>query len=206
MPKLWGRFSSINVQKVAWCLDEIGLDYEHVDAGGAFGIVGTPEYRRLNPNGLVPVLEDDGFTLWESNAIVRYLASEHPAAGLWPSGLRERASADRWMEWQSATANPLMRNAFTGLIRTPPEQRDAGAIARSVASFERMVAILDEALAGTLFLAGDGFSVADIPAGLMIHRWRGMPVERQDRPNVAAWYDRLAGRPGAARILALPVS
>jgi glutathione S-transferase len=205
MLKLWGRFSSINVQKVAWTLDELGLAHEHVDAGGAFGIVDTPAYRALNPNGLVPVLEDSGFVLWESNAIVRYLATKHAGGSLWPSDLRGRADADRWMEWQSATANPVMRDAFAGLIRTPPDQRDAGAIARSAARFEAMAAILDTVLAETPYLAGEAFTVADIPAGLMIHRWLGLPLDRIERPNVLAWYGRLKARPGATRMLSLAV-
>lgn len=206
MLTLWGRLSSINVQKVLWCLDEIGLAHERREAGGAFGIVDTPDYRRLNPNGLIPVIEDDGFVLWESNAIVRYLADKHGAAGLWPDGLQGRADADRWMDWQVATAGSAVRDAFVGLVRTPPERRDAAAIAASTAGGEAMMGVLDGALAGRPYLVGETLSVADIACGLLALRWSRMPVRRAPRPAIEAWLARLAARPGAARTFAIPLS
>lgn len=206
--KLWGRISSINVQKVAWCLDEIGLSYERVDAGGAFGIVDTPDYRRLNPNGLVPTLVyADGFALWESNATLRHLASTHPEAGLWPADPRARAEADRWMDWQATNAAPAIRDVFLQLIRTPPEKRDDEAIARSTAASERAAAILDEHLATWDYVAGATFTVADIAVGLHAHRWLNLPLGgRLDRPHLQGWYARLAERPAPQPIFALPIT
>ena len=206
MLKLWGRLSSINVQKVAWCLDELGLPYERLEAGGQHGVVNTPEYRALNPNGLVPTIEDDGFVLWESNAIVRYLAAKHPGAGLWPEDLRVRADADRWMEWQSATATPSLRDAFWGLIRTPPEKRDEAAIRTSVQKTDENMGVLDSWLAGRAYVAGDAFTAGDISAGCYAHRVLNMPMQVRKCPNVEAWYERLKQRPGAQQVLSLPVT
>nr|WP_246736225.1 glutathione S-transferase family protein [Enterovirga sp. DB1703] len=204
--KVWGRLSSINVQKVVWCLDEIGLPYERMEAGGEFGLVNTPDYRAMNPNGLVPTIEEDGFVLWESNAIVRYLAAKHPRTGLWPEDLRIRADADRWMDWQATTATPALRDAFWGLIRTPPEKRDEALIRRSVGKTDENMGILDRWLANRPYLAGDVFTAGDVAVGCFVHRWLNMPVERSAMPHVEAWHGRLKARPGARQILSLPVS
>ena len=142
MLKIWGRNNSVNVQKVLWCCEEMAVEYERIDAGGAFGIVNTPEYRRLNPNGLVPTIDDDGFVLWESHAIVRYLAAKH-AAGFWPEERRMRAEADQWMDWSQTTFWPAIRPLFMGLIRTAPEQRDARAIEDSRNKTAEALVIVD---------------------------------------------------------------
>ena len=128
---IWGRNNSVNVQKVLWCCEEMAVGYERIDAGGAFGVVNTPPYRSLNPNGLVPTIDDDGFVLWESHAIVRYLAAKHAAGSLWPQDLKTRAEADRWMDWKHTTFWPAIRTLFMGLIRTAPEKRDLRAIEES---------------------------------------------------------------------------
>ena len=206
MLTLWGRLNSINVQKVAWCLEEVGVPYDRLDAGGAFGIVSTPEYRRLNPNGLVPVIEDDGFVLWESNAIVRYLAAKHPQAGLWPEDPRARADADRWMDWQATSFTPAMRDVFWQLLRTPPDQRDAGTIERSVAKSAEMAAILDQHLAGKTYLTGETFGMGDIAAGCAAHRWLNLPISREPRPHLERWSRLIRERPAAATILVTPIS
>ena len=206
MLKLWGRLSSINVQKPVWCLDEIGVPYERVDAGGQHGVVNTPEYRAMNPNSLIPTLEDDGFVLWESNAIVRYLVAKHPQAGLWPEDLRIRADADRWMDWQGSTATPALRDSFWGLIRTPPEQRDEAAIRTSIERTDENMGVLESCLANRPYLAGDAFTAGDICVGCYVHRVLNMPMEVSSRPNVEAWYARLKSRPGAEQILSLPVT
>src|SRR5829696_9275573 len=125
MLTLWGRVNSINVQKVHWCLKELGLAYDRIEAGREFGVVDTPEYRRMNPNGLVPTIEDDGFVLWESNVIVRYLAARHGAGRLYPDDLRVRFDAERWMDWQATTLWPALRPVFIGLVRTPVAERDS---------------------------------------------------------------------------------
>lgn len=204
--KVWGRLSSINVQKVVWCLDELGVAYERIEAGGQYGLVNAPEYRAMNPNGLIPTLDDDGFVLWESNAIVRYLAAKHPETGLWPNDPRERADADRWMDWQATAATPAVRDAFWNLIRTPADKRDQSAVELSVERSERIAAILDTHLAGRAYLGGNDFTVADIAVGAHVHRWLGLPLERQARPNIEAWYARLKDRPGARQILQLRVT
>ena len=204
--RIWGRLSSVNVQKVVWTADELGLAYERKDAGGAFGVVATPEYRRMNPNSLVPVIEDEGFVLWESNAIVRYLAAKHSPGTLWPDDLRRRADADRWMDWQATTFTPAMRDAFWQLIRTPAEKRDAAAVEASRAASEKAAALLDAHLAGRDFLAGDAFSLADIAVGCAAHRWLNLPLAREARPELQRWYGELRKRAGAAQVLSTPVT
>ncbi|MBC7974648.1 MAG: glutathione S-transferase, partial [Myxococcales bacterium] len=132
MLKIWGRMSSLNVRKVVVAAQEIGLPFERVDAGAAFGIVRTPDYLAKNPNALVPVIEDDQVQLWESNVIVRYLCARHSADTvypLYPLALPARFDAERWMDWQQTTLNPAGRDAFVQWIRTPAERRDAAAIA-----------------------------------------------------------------------------
>ena len=203
--KLWGRLTSINVQKVVWALEELGVPYERVDAGGPFGIVDTPEYRRLNPNGLVPTLEDDGFVLWESNAIVRYLAAQHPDGGLWPQDPKVRADADRWMDWQISFTS-AMRDAFWQLLRTPPESRDPTLIARSREASERFAAILDRHLAQRAYVAGEAFTMGDVAVGCAAHRWLNLPCEHEERPQVQRWLDRLYARPATARVLVTPIT
>lgn len=206
MIKLWGRLSSINVQKAVWALEELGLAYERIDAGGAFGLNDTPAYRRLNPNGLVPTLEHDGFVLWESNAIVRYLADRFGAGSLLPRDPRVRASADRWMDWQATAITPAMRDAFLHLVRTPAEQRDAELIARSAAETERNAGILDAHLESHPYVAGDAFTMGDIAVGASVHRWLNMPLRREERPHLARYYAALMERPAARAGLLLPLA
>src|ERR1700694_4883282 len=143
MIKLWGRTNSLNVQKVLWTLAELDVRYQRTDAGLKFGVVDTPAYRALNPNGLVPTIEDDGFVLWESNAIVRYLAAKHAAGSLWPEDLKTRAEADRWMDWKQTTFWPAIRVLFLGLMRTPPEKRDPRALEESRVKTADVLRILD---------------------------------------------------------------
>jgi glutathione S-transferase len=206
MLRIWGRLSSVNVQKVVWCCDELGLPYERTDAGGAFGLNDTPQYLAMNPNGLVPVIDDDGFVLYESNAITRYLAAKHGAGTLWPSDLRARADIDRWMEWQSTGYTPAMVQAFWQLVRTPPEKRDAAAIEASRVKGEKFSGVLDRHLSGRQFIAGDAFSPADIVVGCAAHRWLGLPMAREPRPNLERWYAALKSRPGARQVTSLPLT
>ena len=200
MLRIWGRLSSVNVQKVVWCADELGLAYERIDAGGGFGLTKTPEYLAMNPNSLVPVIDDDGFVLYESNAIVRHLAARHSKGALWPEDLRKRADADRWMEWQSTTYTPAMRDIFWQLIRTPAERRDAAVIEASRKECERLSAILDAHLAGKAFLTPHGFTAADIVVGCAAHRWLHLPLAREPRPNLERWYAGLKSRPGSRQV------
>ncbi len=200
MLKIWGRLSSVNVQKVVWCADELGLDYERIDAGGAYGLTRSPEYLAMNPNALVPVIDDDGFVLYESNAIVRYLAARHSPGVLWPEGLRERGDVDRWMDWQTNTYQPAMRDIFWQLVRTPAEKRDAATVENSRKECERLTAILDAHLDGRAFVTPHGFTAADIVLGCAAHRWLHLPAGRAPRPNLERWYAGLKSRPGSRQV------
>ncbi|GJE59829.1 glutathione S-transferase family protein [Methylobacterium trifolii] len=205
MRRLWGRANSVNVQKALWGLDEAGLAYERVEAGGAHGVVHDPAYRRLNPNGLVPTLEEDGFVLWESNAILRYLAGTC-APLRWPEDARGRAGIDQWLDWQATSFTPAMRDAFWQLYRAPEPERDRAAIDASLAKGEVHAAILDAHLAGRDFVVGSTFSIADIALGCAAHRWLNLPVPLIERPALRLWYARIAARPGAARVMAEPIT
>jgi glutathione S-transferase len=196
MLKIWGRKNSINVIKVLWACDELGLKYERVDVGGAFGGLDKPEYLALNPNSRIPTIEDDGFVLWESNVIVRYLSSKYGTGTLYPGDLRTRAEADRWMEWQQTEAAPPMFPIFWGFVRTPPEKRDMAAIEKARVTLAKVLKTLDARLANNRFVADDSFTMGDIPIGCLIFRWFTLPIERPPLPNVEAWYKRLSERPG----------
>ena len=206
MLRIWGRVSSVNVQKVVWCADEIGLAYERLDVGGRFGGNDTADYLAMNPNGLVPVIDDGGFILYESNAIVRYLAAKHTSAGLWPEDLRRRADTDRWMEWQATAYTPAMWAAFWNLIRTPEDKRDAQAVEGSRAKSEKLSAILDAHLASRRFLCGGEFTAADIVTGCAAHRWLNLPLERTPRPHLERWYAQLKSRPGSRQVTSQALS
>ena len=203
---VWGRLSSVNVQKVVWCADELALQYVRHDVGGKFGGNDTPAYRKMNPNALVPTIDDDGFVLHESNAIVRYLAARHRAHALWPEDVRARADVDRWMEWQSTEYTPSMRDAFWQLVRTPAEQRDARAIEASRAKGEKLSGILDAHLAGRRYLCGEAFTLADLVTGCAAHRWLHLPLQREPRPNVERWYAELRSRPASRQVTSQALS
>jgi glutathione S-transferase len=194
MLTIWGRTNSSNLQKVVWCCAELGLEYERIDMAGPFGF--TPEYLALNPNKVVPTVDDDGFILWESNVIVRYLAAKHGHGTLYPADHKERAEADRWMDWQQTTLWAAMRPLFFGYVRTPEAQRDQAALAAAQRESEHVLAIFERYLADRAFVAGDRFTMGDIPAGIAIYRWFAMPLERPDFPHVARWYKSLTERPG----------
>ncbi len=204
MLKVWGRTSSVNVQKVLWCCEELGVPYEHVDAGGPFGGTDTPEYLAMNPNSLVPTISDDGFTLWESNTIVRYVAARHGAGTLWPEDPAERALAEKWMDFQLGTLWVAFRVAFLGLTRTPPEERDPDAIQASLEATAGHLAILDDHLQGATFVAGEGLTVGDVALGPAVYRWLNIEIERPDLPNLESWHARLEGRPAYRKSVMVP--
>lgn len=203
MRRLWGRLTSVNVQKAVWALDEAGLAYERVEAGGAHGIVNDPAYRTLNPNGLVPTLEEDGFVLWESNAILRYLALISPALAL-PDDPRLRGHVEQWLDWQATSFTPAMRDAFWQLYRAAEPDRTL--IAQSLKKSETMAEILDAHLEGRDYMVGDRFGLADIALGCAAHRWLNLPAERVERPALCRWYEHIAARPAAARALGEPIA
>jgi glutathione S-transferase len=205
MLRLWGRLSSINVRKAEWAARETAVAFERIDAGGRFGALDRDEYAALNPNRLVPALQDGEFTLWESNVIVRYLCARYAPGRLYPLDLERRFGAERWMDWQQTRLNPAGRGAFMQLIRTPPAQRTPAVIEASRAATEPLLALLDRHLASARFMAGDEFTMADIPIGCELHRWLGLPLSRVDLPHLPhlqRWYAELRARP-AATVLAL---
>jgi glutathione S-transferase len=206
MLKIWGRKNSINVQKVLWTCAELKLEFERIDAGGQFGINDTPEYLAMNPNGRVPTISDDGFILWESHAIVRYLARIHGKGSLWPTDDKVNADADRWMEWYSTTLWPTLQPLFWNLVRTPPEKRNAKLIEDSRVKLIDYYKMVENALAGRPYLAGSAFTMGDIPMGVSLHRWFLLPIERPDYPKLKAYYDRLSERPGFQEHCAAPLS
>jgi glutathione S-transferase len=195
MLKVWGRKNSINVQKVMWTVGELGLKHERIDAGGAFGRNKEPDFLRMNPNGLVPVLQDGDLTLWESNVIVRYLAVRHGEGTLWPKDPAVRAQSDQWMEWMVTTINPAIFPTFWGLVRTPPEQRDAGAIEAARIKTADLLRMFDAHLANRPFAGGAALTLGDIPMGVFVKRWFALPIERPKFANVSAYYERLKQRP-----------
>ena len=206
MLRIWGRRNSINVQKVLWAAAELAVDFELVETGGPFGGIDRAEFRARNPNGLVPVIDDDGFVLWESNVIVRYLAERYGMGALCPAEQRERYDTEKWMDWQTTAVWPAFRAAFMGMVRTPPEKRDQNAIDASMKETARVLSALEEQLGRTAFVGGERLTMGDIPPGAAIFRCLALGIERKDFPNVARWYDRLSERPGYREHVMLPLS
>jgi glutathione S-transferase len=196
MIKIWGRNTSSNVQKAMWAVGELGLEHERIDIGGAFGMNREPKYLAMNPNGLVPTLEEeDGFLLWESNSIVRYLAGKHDKNGvLEPKDPKQRALASQWMDWQLSVVGPAITPAFWGLIRMPEEKRDMAAIKTSQEKTAAVMQILDAQLGKTQFVTGDAFSYGDIPVGVMCYRYVQLVPNRPATPNLDRWYAAISGR------------
>ncbi|MFZ6743968.1 glutathione S-transferase family protein [Undibacterium sp. JH2W] len=201
---VWGRDTSYNVQRVLWTLDELSLAYKHRNAGGSFGGLDMPEFLAMNPHGRVPVLQDGDTVVWESNAIVRYLAARYGSATLWQESVAERALADGWMDWSATTLQADFIRLFWSYYRTPAAQRDEKAISNLLVSCQKHFRVLDGYLATRNYLAGTRFSMADIPAGSILHRYFAMGLEVERPPNVLAWYARLQERPAFQKQIALP--
>ncbi len=206
MLKIWGRPNSINVQKVMWTVSELGLEAERLDAGMEFGVVSEPWFETYNPNRLVPTIDDDGFVLWESNVIVRYLAAKHSLGELMPSEPQTRAAAEMWMDWQQTAIIPDLGRLYRGIVRTAPDARDHDAIESAAKKVEAGLRMLDNRLAGRAYLMGDRFTIADIPLGCAGYRWYALDIPHPDFPNVAAWYERLTARPGFATHVMQPLT
>ena len=196
MLKILGRKTSSNVMEVLWGCAELGIEYEREDIGGPFGGNDTPEYLAKNPNGLVPTIEDDGFILWESNAILRYLASKHSGGRpIWPDDLRIRAEADKWMDWQLSRVAGAIGPIFMNLVRRKPEERDMDAVAGGIAACREVWGILDRHLRDRDFVAGAHFTIGDIPVGIHAFRYFTLVEDRPALPGLEAWYGRLQERP-----------
>lgn len=206
MLKIWGRATSSNVQKVLWCCGELGIPFERVDLGGPFGGNQDAEYLALNPNGLVPTVQDGDLVLWESNTICRYLATTHRGERLYPATPAARALVERWMDWQLSTLGPPMGVLLYGLIRTKPEARDHSAI--EAARRKALVAwtIVEEALDGRSFLAGAELSLAEIVMGSFVYRWHAFSIERPPLKNLKSWYERMRARPAFRTYIEIPIT
>lgn len=210
MLRLLGKAASINVRKVLWTCAELGLEPQREDWGSGFADTRSPEFLRLNPNGLVPVLVDEAgggaepeperFVLWESNSICRYLAGREGRTDLLPADPRARARVEQWMDWQAGELNNAWRYAFMARVRQSPAHRDAAEVEASIASWNHHMTLLEAQLArGGPFVTGAGFTLADIVLGLSTHRWRAAPIERPTLPALEHYYQRLCERPGFQR-------
>ncbi|HUO88794.1 MAG TPA: glutathione S-transferase [Rhizomicrobium sp.] len=205
MVKIWGRRNSINVQKAMWTVGELGLAHERIDAGGAFGGLDSEEFGALNPNRRVPVIDDGGTVVWESHAIVRYLAARYGEGSLWPSDPGRRAASDQWTDWVTADLQPaFVGGVFWNFYRTPEDRRDWPLIRQGIARSAILFRLLDRHLAGRAFIAGDDFTFGDIPAGAQLYRYFELEIDRPDLPNVEAWYDRLKARPAYREHVMVP--
>jgi glutathione S-transferase len=205
MLKIWGRLNSLNVQKVLLCCHELGLPFERVDAGMAFGVVQTAEYKAMNPNSVVPTIDDEGFILWESNVIVRYLCAKHSAGKLWPNDVQMRADIERWMDWQQTSFNGPLTQVFWGTVREPGAVPPSE-IEKARARLDVTTAMLEARLDGRTWLSGADFGMADLVLASGIHRWINLPVDRPSRPRLEAYYRVLMQRPSAQAVLTLPLT
>ena len=206
--KIWGRKNSVNVQKVLWCLSELDLGYERIDAGMAFGRNNEPDYLAMNPNGRVPTLVDGDFVLWESNSVMRYLARAYaPESTLYPKAPKARAGVDRWLDWTLSTLQPVDRPVFWALVRTPPAQRDMVAIQKDADAEAVQWRIVDAQLATRRFIEGDDFTIADIALGAYARRWFGVEgISKPQLAHLARWFGQFAGRAGFDQFVAPPMS
>lgn len=204
MLKIWGRANSINVQKVMWVIAELGLEFNRIDLGGKFSGLDTPEHLARNPHGLIPTIEDNGIVMWESHAIVRYLAAKYGDGTLWSSDPTARANADMWMEWAQTTLQRDFIQLFWGFYRTPVEQHDRALLAdltsRCGANFQR----LDKLLGNQLFITGEQLTYGDIPVATQFYRYFTLDIARPPLPRVEAWYQRLSERPAYVKQVMVP--
>jgi glutathione S-transferase len=205
---IWGRANSVNVQKVLWCLHELDLSYERIDAGMAFGKNREAEYLAMNPNARVPTLVEGDFVLWESNSIMRYLVRAHrPQSSLYPQAPKVRASVDRWLDWTLSTLQPVERPVFWALVRTPVEERDMVAIQKDADAAAVQWHIVDTYLKAHRFIAGEEFTLADIALGAYARRWFGVEgITKPPFPHLERWFGELDARPGFLRFIAPPMS
>lgn len=195
MLKILGRRSSNNVQKVLWLLGELGIEVLQEDYGGLFGKTKTPEYRMLNPNGTVPTLVDEAFSLWESNAILRYVAAKYQS-GFYPTNLQERANADKWMDWQLGTLSPAFRPLYIAVVRGGKSIQQVETDAEVA---HALFAQLDRELGRQTYIAGDALTIADMAIGPMVYRWYKLGLARSDTGNLYRLLQCFEKRPAFAR-------
>jgi glutathione S-transferase len=205
MLKVWGRRSSFNVQKVLWLVGELGLPHEHIPAGGDHGRLDDPDFLTLNPHGRIPVIDDDGVLVWESHAILRYLAARYGGPAWWPETPADRVQADGWMDWtQTALQRDFLTGVFWGWHRTPEAQRDMPAVETALAACARHFRLLDGVLADRPFLGGDALGLADIPTGTHLYRYYELEIDRPRMSRLEAWYARLRERPAYREHVMIP--
>lgn len=207
MLKIWGRKNSSNVRKALWIAEEVGVPYVTQDAGGAFGLVNEAQYRSKNPNGRIPMIEDGDFVLWESNAIVRYLAARYaPDSDLYPADLQVRAQADKWMDWTTSTIAAPFIPVFWGVLRTPAPEQDWEAINQGIKTLHALLCVADDTLSRQPYLSGEALGMGDIPLGSFAYAWFEMPIERPPLPHLQAWYERLKTRPAYQKAVMTPLT
>jgi glutathione S-transferase len=205
MLTIWGRKSSFNLQKVMWLVGELQLEHRHIEAGGQFGGLETPEFRAMNPHGKVPVIDDGGTIVWESHAILRYLAARYGRGSFWQDDPGARSLSDRWMDWAHTTLQPdFLSGVFWGFYRTPEAQRNLPAIKNKIALCTQHFMLLDQHLKGRAFMLGDALTLADIPLGTHLYRYFNLEIERPPVSNVEAWYARLQDRKAYRAHVMLP--
>jgi glutathione S-transferase len=205
MLTVWGRRTSFNLQKVMWFVGELGVEHRHIEVGGKFGGLDTPEFLAMNPHGRVPVIDDGSTIVWESHAILRYLAARYGAGSFWSEDAATRSLADRWLDWAQTALQPdFLVGVFWGFYRTPETMRNQALIKDRVARSGRHFLLLDRWLDGRKFMLGDQLSLADIPIATHLFRYFSLEIERPSVPNVEAWYRRLQERPAYQRHVMVP--
>jgi glutathione S-transferase len=206
MITVWGRENSTNVIKVLWLCEELGLTFTRKDVGGPFGGLQTPEFLALNPNGIIPVIEDDGAVVWESHAVLRFLAQKYGSDSLYPAEPVARSHVERWLDWHATTLAPALNPVFVMLYRTPADQKDAAALAKLLERLTPVMVRLDEHLSAQSFIGAARLTIADIAFGNSVWRWLSFPIERPRLRNLERWHERVAERSGHRKYVAQPLS
>ncbi|HAA91511.1 MAG: glutathione S-transferase [Rhodospirillaceae bacterium] len=206
MIRIWGRPTSLNSIKVLWCLDELRLDYTLELCGFGYSSLDDPAFVALNPNRMVPVIAEDGFVLWESHAILRYLGAKYGNGSLYPQDLQIRANADRWMDWMVQNIKYRLRWVFHNRYRPDSPDGDAKAAEKGLAEIGEWWQLLDRHLELNDYIAGEDFTIGDIPLGCAVYRYREMVPERPDMPFLDAWYQRLTERHAYKRHVMQPLA
>jgi len=206
MVTVWGRANSTNVIKVLWLCEELNLEFDRKDVGGPFGGLQTPEFLELNPNGVIPVLEDNGAVVWESHSVLRFLAQKYGDDSFYPADSVARSHVERWLDWHISTLAPVLNPVFVAFYRTAPEARDQVALTATIEKLNSAMTRLDAHLAAQPFIAGAQFSIADVAFGNSVWRWSEFPIERPKLPHVESWQARLSERSGYRKYAALPLS